>query len=113
MNAVNAIDREAAVTYASWFRSLGDATRVQILNLLARSREPLRVGEIVAALEVGQSTVSQHLKVLAEVGFVLVEHRGTASLYRVNESCISCFPSAADLVMGRLPARAEAPWNAA
>jgi ArsR family transcriptional regulator, arsenate/arsenite/antimonite-responsive transcriptional repressor len=51
--------------------------------------------------------------VLAEVGFVLVEHRGTASLYRVNESCISCFPSAADLVMGRLPARAEAPWNAA
>ena len=61
----------------------------------------------------GQSTVSQHLKVLAEVGFVLVERRGTASWYRVNESCISCFPSAADLVMGRLPARAEAPWNAA
>jgi DNA-binding transcriptional ArsR family regulator len=113
MNDVNVIDREAAVTYASWFRSLGDATRVQILNLLARSREPLRVGEIVAAVDVGQSTVSQHLKVLAEVGFVLVEHRGTASLYRVNESCISCFPSAADLVMGRLPARAEAPWKAA
>jgi DNA-binding transcriptional ArsR family regulator len=48
-----------------------------------------------------QSTVSQHLKVLAEVRFVLVEPVGNARHYRINDACIRCFPSAADLVMGR------------
>jgi len=26
---------------------------------------------------------------------------GTATYYRINEACVSCFPSAADIVMGR------------
>jgi hypothetical protein len=41
------------------------------------------------------------LKVLARARFVLVERRGTASWYRVNQRCVSCFPTAADVVMGR------------
>ena len=60
----------------------------------------MSVGEIVAAVEVGQSTVSEHLRRLAETCFVLVEHRGASSLFRINERCIACFPSAAELVMG-------------
>jgi DNA-binding transcriptional ArsR family regulator len=93
------------VEYASWFKALADATRIQIVSLLARHRAAMTVGEIVAAAEVGQSTVSHHLKILAEVGFVLVEHHGTASLYRINDECVDCFPSAADVVMGnRVPA---------
>ncbi|GAA1011879.1 hypothetical protein Aple_013560 [Acrocarpospora pleiomorpha] len=48
----------------------------------------------------GQSTVSHHLKILAEVRFVLVERRGTSAFYRINEACVSCFPTAADVVMG-------------
>jgi DNA-binding transcriptional ArsR family regulator len=92
--------REQAELYASWFRCLADPTRIQILNLLARERRPLAVGEIVAAVDVGQSTVSEHLRRLAETCFVLVEHRGSSSLFRINERCIACFPSAAELVMG-------------
>ena len=61
----------------------------------------MNVGEIVAAVDVGQSTVSAHLKVLADVRFVLAEPRGTATYYRVNEACVECFPTAADVVMGR------------
>jgi DNA-binding transcriptional ArsR family regulator len=95
------LDREAADEYATWFAALSDGTRVQIVSLLARCGGPMTVKEIVAAVQVGQSTVSAHLKRLAEVGFVLVEHRGTASLYRVNETCVDCFPTAADVVMGR------------
>jgi DNA-binding transcriptional ArsR family regulator len=95
------LDRDTAAEYASWFRALADATRVQIVSLLARSDEPMNVGEIVAQVAVSQSTVSAHLKVLAEVGFVLADHRGTATYYRINESCVDCFPTAADLVMGR------------
>ena len=90
-----------AAEYATWFRALADPTRIQIVSLLARRSEPMNVGEIVAAVRVGQSTVSAHLKVLAEVGFVLAEHRGTASYYRINDACVDCFPTAADIVMGR------------
>jgi DNA-binding transcriptional ArsR family regulator len=101
MEEAAVLDRDTAKTYAGWFRTLADPTRVQILNLLAESGVPMTVGEIVEQVSVGQSTVSAHLKVLADTGFVLVEPRGTARLYRVNEDCVSCFPSAADVVMGR------------
>jgi DNA-binding transcriptional ArsR family regulator len=95
------VDRVTAAEYATWFRALAGATRIQIVSLLARRREPMNVGEIVAAVHLGQSTVSAHLKVLAEVGFVLAEHRGAASYYRINDACVDCFPTAADIVMGR------------
>ena len=95
------LDRTTAETYASWFRALADPSRVQIVEYLARQGRPLPVGEIVAAVGLAQSTVSQHLKILTEVRFVLVEPVGTARHYRINTNCIECFPSAADVVMGR------------
>ncbi|TDB72838.1 metalloregulator ArsR/SmtB family transcription factor [Micromonospora sp. KC723] len=95
------LDRATAQTYASWFRALADATRVQIVEYLARQARPMSVGEIVAAIGLAQSTVSQHLKILTDVRFVLVEPVGTARHYRINDACVGCFPSAADVVMGR------------
>ncbi|MEV6150389.1 metalloregulator ArsR/SmtB family transcription factor [Nonomuraea sp. NPDC052129] len=95
------LDRPTAAEYASWFKALADATRVQIVSLLARSGRPMSVGEIVEAVDVGQSTVSAHLRILSEVRFVLVERVGTAAFYRINTVCVEYFPSAADLVMGR------------
>lgn len=95
------LDRESAERFAGWFKALADPTRVQLVSLLATQRRPLTVGEIVEASGVGQSTVSHHLKTLAEVRFVLSEPQGTARLYRINEACVDCFPSAADVVMGR------------
>ncbi len=103
------IDRDDATTWAGWFRALGDPTRILILNLLATARRPMSVGEIVDAADVGQSTVSHHLKCLADVRFVLVEREGTSSWWRINERCLDCFPTAADLVMGRL--RRDTPWE--
>jgi DNA-binding transcriptional ArsR family regulator len=111
------VDRDSAEVWASWFRALGDATRVLILSRLAVARRPMPVGEIVEAVDVGQSTVSHHLKLLAEVGFVLVDRQGTTSLYRVNEHCLAMFPSAAEVVMGQLPrydptpTACPAPWQ--
>jgi DNA-binding transcriptional ArsR family regulator len=111
------VDRGSAEVWASWFRALGDASRVLILNQLALARRPMTVGEVVAAVDVGQSTVSHHLKLLADTGFVLVERSGNASMYRVNERCLEVFPSAAEVVMGQLPrydpspAACVAPWQ--
>jgi len=97
------LPRAEASQYAAWFRALADPTRVQIVSLLARAGGPLTVGEIVSATDVSQATVSQHLKVLAAIGFVLAERRGTARHYRLNDACVAGFPTAADLVMGRQP----------
>ena len=40
------LDRVTAAEYASWFRALADATRVQIVSLLARRGEPITLGVI-------------------------------------------------------------------
>ena len=103
------VSREDAVTWASWFRALGDPTRILILNLLATEARPMSVAEIVEAVDVGQSTVSHHLKILGDVRFLLVDREGTSSWWRINDHCLDCFPTAAELVMGRLSA--HAPWD--
>lgn len=95
------LDRETAESYASWFKALSDPTRVQILNLLALAPGAMSVGEIVDRVGIGQSTVSHHLKLLADVRFVLRERQGTSAFYSINVACVACFPSAADAVMGR------------
>ena len=104
------ISRGDATEWASWFRSLGDPTRVLILHLLASEARPMSVGEIVERLDVGQSTISHHLKILGDVSFILLERVGTTSWWRINEACLEGFPTAAELVMGRLPS--SAPWDA-
>ncbi len=98
------LDRATATEWAGWFGALGDPTRVLILNLLATEQRPMTVGEITDRLDVGQSTVSHHLARLGAVRFVLVEHVANTSRWRVNRACIDCFPSAAEMVMGQVPA---------
>jgi DNA-binding transcriptional ArsR family regulator len=82
-------------------RSLKAPTRVQLVELLARTRQPMSVGEIVTAMGLAQSTVSQHLKILSDVRFVHVDPVGNARHYRINDECVQCFPPAADLMMGK------------
>lgn len=104
------VTRESAVVWATWFKALSDPSRILVLNLLASEGKPMSVGEIVDRLDIGQSTVSHHLKQLTEVGFVLSEERGTSNLYEVNKRCLDCFPTAAETVMGQ--ARVTAEWRA-
>ena len=101
--AAQRLDRAHATEWASWFRALGDPTRVMILHLLSSEDRPMTVGEITDAVDVGQSTISHHLAKLAEVRFVLVEHIATSSLWRVNTACLAAFPTAAQMVMGNVP----------
>lgn len=107
---MDTVSRDDAQVWAGWFRALGDPTRILILNLLASARRPMTVGEIVDALDVGQSTVSHHLKLLGEVRFLLVEREGTNSWWRINARCLGGFPTVAELIMGRVPA--DVPWDA-
>jgi DNA-binding transcriptional ArsR family regulator len=103
------VAREDATTWAGWFKALGDPTRILILNLLATEARAMTTGEVVEAMDVGQSTVSHHLQILGETCFVHVERTGNQSWWRINERCMASFPSAAELIMGRLPQ--VAPWD--
>ena len=58
------VTHEDAATWAGWFKALGDPTQILILNLLATEARPMTTGEVVEAMDVGQSAVSHHLQIL-------------------------------------------------
>jgi ArsR family transcriptional regulator len=64
-------------------KALGHPARVAILRLLIRRGECV-CGAIVDELPLAQATVSQHLKVLQQAGFVQGEIDGPRVCYCVN-----------------------------
>ncbi len=62
--------------------ALGDPTRQAILEQLADG--PLAVGQLAQRLPVTRPAVSQHLKVLKDVGLVIDRQVGTRRLYQVD-----------------------------
>ena len=62
--------------------NLADPTRLRLLRLL--ERHELGVAELVDILQLPQSTVSRHLKVLADQGWLASRSRGTTNLYRMT-----------------------------
>lgn len=66
--------------------ALNDLTRLRMLRLLRR--EELSVGEVASALQLPQSTVSRHLKLLHEADWVRKRTVGTASFYHLDEPAL-------------------------
>ena len=64
-------------------RALGDATRVRILEVLARSEQS--VGEIAAAVEAEPSMISKHLQVLFHAGLVIRRRAASAVIYSIAD----------------------------
>src|SRR5688572_20593030 len=62
--------------------TLADPTRGRIL--LALEQHELTVGELCAVLALPQSTVSRHLRVLADDEWVRTRHEGTSRFYARN-----------------------------
>ena len=62
--------------------ALGDPTRMAIFQKLAS--RPFAVNELARTLPVTRPAVSQHLKVLKDVGLVTDSKSGTRRLYRLN-----------------------------
>src|SRR4051794_16671421 len=64
-----------------WMDSLADATRLRLLHLL--ERHELGVVELCDILQLPQTTVSRHLKVLADQTWVSSRRLATTHLYRM------------------------------
>ncbi len=67
--------------------ALGDPTRRQIFELLRSG--PRSVGDLASGLPVSRPAVSQHLRVLEEVGLVSHERAGTRNLYELESSGVA------------------------
>jgi ArsR family transcriptional regulator len=66
--------------------SLSDLARLRLLRLI--EHEELSVGELARVLQLPQSTVSRHLKLLFDNGWIVRRSEGTASLYRMDASAL-------------------------
>jgi DNA-binding transcriptional ArsR family regulator len=67
------------------FRTLGDATRLRLLEILLE-RDEATQSELVDAVDAPQPRVSEHLGCLAWCGFVSTERDGRTVTYRMIEA---------------------------
>lgn len=107
------LDTGTARTYSDWFRCLSDPSRILILNYLALSRGPRTVRDITETVGLAQSTVSHHLRMLADTGFVNLEAVGNATHVSLCRGCMSALPTAARVIMGKIPPSEVCPPAAA
>ncbi len=81
-------DDEADAT-ARLFKALADPARLKIVNLLARSGEPVCACEFMPALRLAQATVSHHLKKLTDAGLLEREQRGKWAYFSLDADAVS------------------------
>jgi len=65
------------------FKALGDPSRLRLLALL--EGQELTVGSLVEVLDMAQSGISRHLKVLHDAGLIELRKAGTSSYYHMAE----------------------------
>lgn len=66
-----------------YFKALSDETRLRLVHVLGRYE--LSVNELVSLLEMGQSRVSRHLKILSEAGLLQSRRDGLWVFYSAVE----------------------------
>ncbi len=74
------------------FKALGNPIRFEIMQFLV-THPGCITGDIVEYLPIAQATVSQHLKVLRQAGFIAGTVEGTATSYCLDEDNIAWFRS--------------------
>jgi len=97
---MQALDEGALGHVADYFRALSEPLRLRLLNALRDG--PVNVGDLTLQLGCSQANVSKHLALLAKIGLVKRESRGTSVYYqiadpRTYEMC--------DLVCGQIAQR--------
>jgi ArsR family transcriptional regulator len=86
-------------------QAVADPTRLAILRQLS-AEGPVCACDFTSCCDVAQPTVSHHLKVLRQAGWVDTERRGTWIWYSLRQDAIDRFRTLSDqlVVAGRRPA---------
>lgn len=86
---------EDADRTARQFKALADPARVKLLSLIASSPDgELCVCNLTGPLGLSQPTVSHHLKVLTEAGFLERERRQSWAYFRVRRDTLDAVSGA-------------------
>ena len=68
------------------FKAFSDPTRLRLVKLLSDHRGALCVNALADRLNVSQSAVSQHLRVLRQAGLVRSDRHGSTVHYSLNQN---------------------------
>ena len=73
------------------FKALSDQTRLKMVKILSNSSRPMCVNALTNRMDISQSAVSQHLKVLKQAGLVRPERRGNFIHYTFENTAEEIF----------------------
>jgi DNA-binding transcriptional ArsR family regulator len=82
-----AIDAETADFVADAMDGLSAGSRIQLLCLLAQG--PRSVKQLTTETDMEQPAVSQHLRVLRDLGFVRAEKEGRTKIYELHDEHVA------------------------
>ena len=98
---------------ARFYKALGDETRLRLVELLVDQEvgRALCVGRLACELEVTTSTVSQHLRVLKDLGLVRGERKGYLIHYYLDQERLATYQRLARERLGQGFVTAETESN--
>ena len=78
------LSAEAAESMAISFKALSDPTRLRLISIVAASEgEEACVCDLTDPIGLSQPTVSHHLKILMDAGYLTRSKRGTWAYYKL------------------------------
>ena len=83
------VGRDEAIRLAEVARALGDPVRIQLVDVLRKHAGKVCVCELVPLFDIGQSTLSHHLRKLRDAGLVDVERQGLWAYYFVKPEALA------------------------
>jgi ArsR family transcriptional regulator len=91
---------------AEALRVIAEPARLRLVSLISASQGGESCGDLTDQLDLGQPTVSHHLKVLTDAGILHREKRGRWAYYRIE-------PEPLQLLRGALDPRTVVPGSSA
>ncbi len=86
---VRPLDPKRTEDLTASFKALADPKRITILQVLATAGEPVCACDLEEHLGLSQPTVSHHLKVLTDAGFLTREQRGRWAYYGLRAEALT------------------------
>ena len=83
------VGADDAIRLADVAKALGDPVRIQLVDVLRKHAGKVCVCELVPLFDIGQSTLSHHLKKLRAAGLVDSERRGLWAYYYVKPEALA------------------------
>jgi len=96
------IDPERAVDLAKKLKALADPTRLRLVSLVAASEgDGACVCDLIEPVGLSQPTVSHHLKILTEAGFLTRRKRGTWAYFNLVPGALGELSQLLDVTASR------------